>query len=67
MDGLPQRYPFHLRPKNKQVFHYSRMASDLIQDLELDQEPPGVNFSAASDEQLEGIRAYLAHSYMAST
>jgi hypothetical protein len=43
------------------------MASDLIQDLELDQEPPGVNFSAASDEQLEGIRAYLAHSYMAST
>ena len=64
------RYPFHLRPKNKQVFHYLRMCSDLITDLELDQGPvlgepaPDVE---ASNEQLDGIRAYLAHCHLVAS
>ncbi|KAJ6444071.1 High-affinity nicotinic acid transporter [Purpureocillium lavendulum] len=63
-------YPFHLRPKNKQAIQYIRMATDLIQDLELDQEfqtytdPMG---SEVTDQQLEGIRAYLGSIYVVST
>lgn len=65
------RYPFHLRPKNKQASLYLRMASDLISDLELDQDPgvpthftyPG-SFSTAPEVGLDGIRAYLAHAYI---
>ncbi|KAH7304993.1 hypothetical protein B0I35DRAFT_454508 [Stachybotrys elegans] len=55
-------YPFHLRPKNKQVFHYLRMAADLVSDLELDQEPrPGDSPFGIDDPelQLETLRAYL--------
>ncbi|GJN67379.1 hypothetical protein PLICBS_001404 [Purpureocillium lilacinum] len=63
-------YPFHLRPKNKQAIQYIRMATDLIQDLELDQE-----FETSTDpmapevteQQLDGIRAYMASIYMVST
>jgi hypothetical protein len=61
-------YPFQLRPKNKQVFHYIRMAADLIHDLELDQEIPGlVEGATPSDEQLAYVRAYLGHSYLISS
>lgn len=66
MQSSVDRYPFHLRPKNKQVFHYIRMAADLVHDLELDQEPPDFNISNTSEETLEGIRAYLGHCYIAS-
>lgn len=65
------RYPFHLRPKNKQAFQYMRMAADMIHDLELDQQQP-VSSSwsdspALSDEQLNAIRAYLGYFYVVST
>lgn len=63
------RYPFHLRPKNKQALQYIRMAGDLVRDLELDQEPPefadGPNINV-SDQQLDKIRAYLAWHYSVS-
>ncbi|KAK3190619.1 hypothetical protein K4F52_003310 [Lecanicillium sp. MT-2017a] len=62
-------YPFHLRPKNKQVFQYIRMAADLIHDLELDQDqriydPQFEN--ELTTEQMDGIRAYVAHCYFSS-
>ncbi|KFA49728.1 hypothetical protein S40293_01424 [Stachybotrys chartarum IBT 40293] len=63
-------YPFHLRPKNKQVFHYLRMAADLIHDLELDQEsnPDGIlSNSTPTETQLEGLRIYLGFHYLSST
>ncbi|UNI24309.1 hypothetical protein JDV02_010064 [Purpureocillium takamizusanense] len=63
-------YPFHLRPKNKQSIQYIRMAMDLIQDLELDQEFQTNTDPMApevTDQQLDGIRAYLASIYVAST
>lgn len=63
------RYPFHLRPKNKQVFHYIRMCSDLITDLELDQDPSmGTDPNpVVSEQQLDGFRAYLGHCYLVAT
>lgn len=63
------RYPFHLRPRNKQVFHYIRMCADLITDLELDQDSSGgINTSSeVSEQQLDGIRAYLGHCYLLPT
>lgn len=63
------RYPFHLRPKNKQAFQYIRMAGDLVRDLELDQESPElVNTPDASisDQQLDKVRTYLAWYYSVS-
>lgn len=62
-----RRYPFHLRPKNKQVFHYIRMATDLVHDLELDQEPVDLDIYATTEEQLQGIRVYLAYCYIATS
>lgn len=64
------RYPFHLRPKNKQVFHYLRMAADLVHDLELDQESnPEIilSNSTPTETQLEGLRTYLGFHYLSST
>jgi hypothetical protein len=63
------RYPFHLRPRNKQAFQYYRMAGDLVTDLELDQEP--ANLSATipgqmSSAQLDRLRVYLAYYYSVS-
>lgn len=63
------RYPFHLRPKNKQVFQYTRMAADLIHDLELDQDQHIDNphfENELTTEQMDGIRAYVAHCYFSS-
>lgn len=59
-------YPFHLRPRVKQVFQYTRMAADLVHDLELDvdaraemQEPP-------TPDRLDAMRAYIAQYYLSS-
>ncbi|KAG9258632.1 uncharacterized protein F5Z01DRAFT_208741 [Emericellopsis atlantica] len=58
-------YPFHLRPKNKQAYHYLRMASDLLHDLELDNEPA---FYQPEDFLLQaGVRAYLSYTYLAAS
>lgn len=57
-------YPFHLRPKNKHVFHYIRMAADLIHDLELDQESSQgfvLGMEPPLDHQLDAMRAYLSY------
>ncbi|XXH02662.1 hypothetical protein Hte_009044 [Hypoxylon texense] len=62
-------YPFHLRPKNKQLVQYLRMAVDMVHDLELDEEID-MNLAAESPEskhaRLQGIRAYLACFYNCS-
>lgn len=60
------RYPFHLRPKNKQMFHYIRMIGDLVHDLELDLDASDTLRRDLSDEKIEGIRAYLGYSYLES-
>lgn len=63
------RYPFHLRPKNKQALQYLRMAADLVHDLELDQDTgTGTAWNGAqlTDQQLHSIRVYLAYYYVAS-
>ncbi|CAI6094070.1 unnamed protein product [Clonostachys chloroleuca] len=59
-------YPFHLRPRNKQVFHYIRMIGDLIHDLDLDQDISEYMYGDITDDQLDGIRAYLGYSYLVS-
>ncbi|CAH0039368.1 unnamed protein product [Clonostachys solani] len=59
-------YPFHLRPRNKQVFHYIRMIGDLIHDLDLDQDIPEYMIGDITDDRLDGIRAYLGYSYLVS-
>ncbi|KAI1101216.1 hypothetical protein F4804DRAFT_316697 [Jackrogersella minutella] len=59
-------YPFHLRPKNRQMVQYLRMGVDIIHDLELDEET-GIDFAALPPERkaikLQGIRAYLSCFY----
>ncbi|RYO84071.1 hypothetical protein DL766_009696 [Monosporascus sp. MC13-8B] len=57
-------YPFHLRPKNRQVIQYMRMAVDIVQDLELDRE--GGYMSLDPQDKLPGIRAFLACHYSLS-
>ncbi|KAF4333652.1 hypothetical protein FBEOM_12522 [Fusarium beomiforme] len=62
-------YPFHLRPKNRQAFQYYRMAGDLANDLDLDQEIPNLNNAIPGDLnslQLDRLRAYLAYHYAVS-
>ncbi|KAI1779255.1 hypothetical protein F4818DRAFT_438041 [Hypoxylon cercidicola] len=59
-------YPFHLRPKNRQLAQYLRMAVDMVHDLELDEETD-TNLVTESPERkearLQGIRAYLTCFY----
>ncbi|KAI0138080.1 hypothetical protein F4776DRAFT_77006 [Hypoxylon sp. NC0597] len=59
-------YPFHLRPKNKQLKQYLRMIEDLVHDLELDEETD-MNLAFKSPERreikLQEIRAYLSCFY----
>lgn len=65
-----RRYPFHLRPKNKQSFQYLRMAVDIVHDMELDQEPDLDLFSMAPDQRarkLDNLRALLGCFYSMST
>ncbi|KAM0355766.1 hypothetical protein ACHAPU_000152 [Fusarium lateritium] len=62
-------YPFHLRPKNRQTLQYYRMAGDLSNDLELDQDVPDLNGiipGGMDSTQLDRIRAYLAYHYAVS-
>ena len=62
------RYPFHLRPRNKQVFQYVRMAMDIVNDLEMDQ-PFDSEVAGAMDSNgnhLENIRTYLATYHLTS-
>lgn len=56
------RFPFHLRPKNKQALQYMRMAVDIVQDLELDQAQDAMDHAAtrASPERMHALRTYLA-------
>ncbi|KAI1449020.1 hypothetical protein F5Y02DRAFT_429722, partial [Annulohypoxylon stygium] len=62
-------YPFHLRPKNRQLVQYIRMAVDIVHDMELDEERE-MNFEAQSPERkektLQSIRAYLSCFYNSS-
>ncbi|OAQ95906.1 hypothetical protein LLEC1_07892 [Akanthomyces lecanii] len=61
------QYPFHLRPRVKHVFQYTRMAADLVHDLELDTEPFPDNATAPmTPERLDSIRAYVAQYYLSS-
>ncbi|KAI1076968.1 hypothetical protein F5B20DRAFT_300279 [Whalleya microplaca] len=63
-------YPFHLRPKNKQLFQYLRMAADIVQDLELDHETD-LDLAFHSPERiadkLQDLRAFLGCYYGTST
>ncbi|KAB5562695.1 hypothetical protein GE09DRAFT_756332 [Coniochaeta sp. 2T2.1] len=65
-------YPFHLRPRNKQAFQYVRMVVDIVNDLELDQDPDGEDNNnlpsqKCSDARLEQVRTYLATYYLVSS
>ncbi|OIW31326.1 hypothetical protein CONLIGDRAFT_573489 [Coniochaeta ligniaria NRRL 30616] len=62
-------YPFHLRPKNKQAFQYVRMVVDIVNDLELDQDPDSDDMPSekVTKEGLEEIRTYLATYYFVSS
>ncbi|GJC82840.1 hypothetical protein ColLi_05678 [Colletotrichum liriopes] len=59
-------YPFHLRPKSKQAFHYVRMAAEILHDLDLNHPPyQGAGVSTPfTPDQMEGIRAYLSCYYL---
>ncbi|KAI0379076.1 hypothetical protein F5Y04DRAFT_260331 [Hypomontagnella monticulosa] len=62
-------YPFHLRPKNRQLMQYLRMAVDMVQDLKLDEEA-SLDLAALPPERrairLQSIRAYLICFYNTS-
>ncbi|KAK3371941.1 hypothetical protein B0H63DRAFT_503377 [Podospora didyma] len=61
-------YPFHLRPKNKQAFQYIRMAVDIVNDLELDQDKGTDDLSVTpTPERLDKVRIYLAIYYIGSS
>ncbi|XWW95780.1 hypothetical protein V2A60_003747 [Cordyceps javanica] len=62
-------YPFHLKPKNSQLARCMRMASDIVHDLNLDE-----NFLSSQlwgqgvrTDDLDRIRTYLAYVYLVST
>lgn len=60
------RYPFHLRPKNKQALQYLRMAVDIVNDLELDQAAEDSS-TTITEERLSQIRTYLSTYYLSSS
>lgn len=62
------RYPFHLRPKNKQAYQYIRMAVDIVFDLELNEDPGTDRVDVPPTEaRVEEIRTYAACYYLASS
>lgn len=63
----PSRYPFHLSPRNSQLAHCLRMASDVVHDLCLDENFLASDTWEVTDEELDKIRAYLAYVYLVST
>ncbi|KAM3445951.1 hypothetical protein NHJ13734_000128 [Beauveria thailandica] len=62
-------YPFHLKPKNSQLARCMRMASDIVHDLNLDDDfltsRPWEERVRTDD--LDKIRTYLAFVYLVST
>lgn len=67
-DSFFFRYPFHLRPKNRQAQQYIRMAGDIVRDLDLDEPPAHVDIAQLREDEgrLSHIRAYLACFYLSS-
>ncbi|EGX96135.1 hypothetical protein CCM_00790 [Cordyceps militaris CM01] len=59
-------YPFHLRPRVRHVFQYTRMAADLVHDLQLDVQAHRVD-EPMTPERLDAIRAYVAQYYLSSS
>ncbi|KAJ6786179.1 hypothetical protein PWT90_00741 [Aphanocladium album] len=62
-------YPFHLKPKNSQLARCMRMASDIVHDLNMDD-----NFLSSQPweqgvrtDDLDKIRTYLVYVYLVST
>ncbi|OAA57760.1 hypothetical protein ISF_07001 [Cordyceps fumosorosea ARSEF 2679] len=68
-DNRDGRYPFHLKPKNSQLARCMRMGSDIVHDLNLDENclafEPWEQGVRADD--LDKIRTYLAYVYLVST
>ncbi len=62
---LIARYPAHLRPKSRQSFQYSRMAVDIVHDLELDQAFASPD-EVVGPQTLDAARACLGCYYLAS-
>ncbi|KAK4145061.1 uncharacterized protein C8A04DRAFT_10993 [Dichotomopilus funicola] len=61
-------YPFHLRPKNRQSTQYLRMVVDIVNDLELDQNPGTDSMDAPlSCQRLDEIRLYLASYFLVTS
>lgn len=60
------RYPFHVRPKQRQAFQYLRMAIDIVHDLELDQEETfrGRFKAGFTGKDLASIRAFITCYYL---
>lgn len=69
VDANENRYPFHLRPKNRQALQYVRMASDIVRDLDLDQAVHDEDLLdiRTSEDRIAGMRAYLACYYICSS
>lgn len=64
------RHPFQLRPKNGQLDHCLRIASDLVHDLHLDEDFLSTSDPMSrkpTDNELDKIRAYLAYLYIGLT
>ncbi|KAH8897678.1 hypothetical protein GQ53DRAFT_637773 [Thozetella sp. PMI_491] len=63
-------YPFQLRPKDGQLAHCLRIASDLVNDLHLDDNVLSISnpmSRGVTGDELDKIRAYLAYLYLIST
>ncbi|KAM3455356.1 hypothetical protein NHJ6243_008564 [Beauveria neobassiana] len=62
-------YPFHLKPKNSQLARCMRMASDIVHDLNLDEDFLSSRpwEERVRTDDLDKIRTYLAFVYLVST
>jgi hypothetical protein len=60
------RYPFHLRPKQRQALQYLKMAIDIVHELELDQEETYSSRvkTGFTSEDLARIRAFVTCYYL---
>lgn len=58
-------YPFHLRPRNKQAFQYVRMAVDIVNDLEIEQDASDLH-EGITAERRTLVRLYLAIYFISS-
>lgn len=66
---MSPRYPFHLRPKQKQASQYIRTAADIVHDLELDQAPENFDYTDFETDEtfMDGIRAYISCYYLCAS